>query len=247
MILLKQQKRQMKVEDAVRTKLLGIRSKVNQVKGDLRSPKKKPNAKRKSGHEKALDRAYAQGINDQSRHNYDNDSYYDQDNVVDEGKPFRGKYSKKRGKGDDRGKGGGKGSRGTGRKGGGKGSSTRPKYHCTICRDLEEEDYIWMGHDKSTCNRPGGGMEGESLSKCRRVQREQHQSTWRQSSEKAQGSIPDDHEQESDESKAQSDDWKSADEDDQEQSATNFLMKAERRKVHSRVVRTILGTTWDRA
>jgi hypothetical protein len=54
---------------------------VNQVKGDLRSPKKKPNVKRKSGHEKALDRAYAQGINDQSRHNYDNDSYYDQDNV----------------------------------------------------------------------------------------------------------------------------------------------------------------------
>jgi hypothetical protein len=33
-----------------------------------------------------------------------------------------------------------------------------PKSHCTICRDLEEEDYIWMGHDKSTCNRPGGGI-----------------------------------------------------------------------------------------
>jgi hypothetical protein len=41
MILLKQQKRQMEVEDAVRTTLLGIRSKVNQVKGITKSPKLK--------------------------------------------------------------------------------------------------------------------------------------------------------------------------------------------------------------
>ena len=102
MILLKQQKRQMEVEDAVRTKLLGIRTKANQVKGDPKSPIKKK--KRMSEHGKALDRAYAQGINNQSRHNYDNDSYYDQDNIVDEGKPSRGKYSKPRGKGGGKGK-----------------------------------------------------------------------------------------------------------------------------------------------
>jgi hypothetical protein len=59
MILLKQQKRQMEVEgDAVRTKLLGIRTKANQVKGDSKSPIKKK--KRMSEHDKALDRAYAQ-------------------------------------------------------------------------------------------------------------------------------------------------------------------------------------------
>jgi hypothetical protein len=198
MILLKQQKRQMEVEDAVRTKLVGIRTKANQVKGDPKSPIKKK--KRMSEHGKALDGAYAQGINDQSCHN---DSYYDQD--VDEGKLSRGKYSKPRGKGGGKGKDGGKGSRGTGRKGGGKGgNSTRPKYHCNICRDLEEEDYIWMGHDKLTCNRPGGGMEGESISKCKRMQREQSQSAWRQRSNKSQGSIPEDHEQESnDESEEQ--------------------------------------------
>jgi hypothetical protein len=41
MVLLKQQKRQMEVEDAVRTKLLGICTKANQVKGDSKSPIKK--------------------------------------------------------------------------------------------------------------------------------------------------------------------------------------------------------------
>jgi hypothetical protein len=41
MILLKQQKRQMEVEDAVRTKLLGICTKANQVKGDSIKKKKR--------------------------------------------------------------------------------------------------------------------------------------------------------------------------------------------------------------
>jgi hypothetical protein len=90
---------------------------------------------------------------------------------------------------------------------------TKPKYHCTTCKDLEEEDYIWQGHDISTCNRPGGGMDGQSISKCRRIQREQYQSTWsqssnapnpwRQDSDKAQGKIPDDYERDSEGSEAQ--------------------------------------------
>jgi hypothetical protein len=72
-------------------------------------------------------------------------------------------------------------------------------------------------------------MEGESISKCKRMQREQSQSAWRQRSNKSQGSIPEDHEQGSnDESEEQNEEWQSAeDEDDQEHTATNFLMKAE--------------------
>ena len=97
MILLKQQKRQMKVEDAVRASLLGINSKANQVQSK-KSPKSKQ--KRKAARDMELERAYAQGINDQSRHNYDNDSYYDQDKIVEEGQPSRGKW-RKRGKGDE--------------------------------------------------------------------------------------------------------------------------------------------------
>jgi hypothetical protein len=70
---------------------------------------------------------------------------------------------------------------------------------------------------------------------------------WRQGSDKAQGTIPDDYERDSEESEAQSEDWKSADEEeDAGHSATSFLIKHRSVKVHSRATSSTLGTKWDR-
>jgi hypothetical protein len=229
MILLKQQKRQMEVEDAVRTKLLGIRSKVNQVKGDSRSPKKKPKSGVSQGMTglsiglvlRASTASRATTMTTAAITTKTTSSM--KANLPAESTPSREAKEATEaevvaealeapvGKVEAR-------------------AATPPDPN-TIAPPAETSKKKttsgWV-----TTSRPATaqavGMEGESIGKCRRVQREQHQSTWRQSSDKTQGSIPNDHEQESDESEEQSDDWKSADEDDQEQSVTNFLMKAEK-------------------
>ena len=87
-------------------------------------------------------------------------------------------------------------------------------------------------------------MEGESISKCRRQQRDQYQSTWsqrsdawsqrsdarnpwNQESEKAREEIPEDYEN-SEEGDAMHEEWKESDEDeDAGHQATSFLVKQE--------------------